>query len=65
MANAIFDVEGTLAKLTLPQKIKMLAGLVCPIPPSIRLGIPIEPFTMIRAGGILNLFQRQVFRLCV
>ncbi|ETW83697.1 glycoside hydrolase family 3 protein [Heterobasidion irregulare TC 32-1] len=27
MANATFDVEGTLAKLTLPQKIKMLAGL--------------------------------------
>lgn len=30
MANEILEIEKTLEKLTMPQKIGMLAGFVCP-----------------------------------
>ena len=56
-----FDVEATLAKLTMPQKIKLLAGLVCY--PRRILSIS-NQLTPCRAGGILNLSLRLVYLQC-
>ena len=56
-----FDVEATLAKLTMPQKIKLLAGKVCAMKAMI---YAYTVLTTSRVGGILNPYLRLVYLLC-
>jgi hypothetical protein len=64
MISPDFDIEETLEKLDINQKVKLLAGLVCSIycmPAQIQIMLMMAVIT--RDGGIHNLSPNWEFRL--